>query len=58
MPSLPEELESILIRDPGARRAFESLSTNEVHDLARWIESATDPEHREQRIDLVIESLR
>jgi uncharacterized protein YdeI (YjbR/CyaY-like superfamily) len=56
--SLPEELERILICDPEARRSLESLSTNEVHDLARWIESTPDPERRKQRIDFVVGSLR
>ncbi len=55
MESLPDELEKILTHDPGLRRAFESLSASEKQHVTRWIESATHPEHRRKRIDMVIQ---
>ena len=55
---LPGDLVSALERLPDNRKAFEALSPQEKQDLIRWIESARDSEHRKQRIDMTIRSLR
>ncbi len=58
MIKLPEDLTRAVALDPGYRRAFEVLSSNQKEDLVGWIESASDPTHRRRRIDMAVRSLR
>lgn len=56
--NLPDDVASVFARYPEYRKAYEALTAEQKHDLIRWIESASDPEHRRQRLDTTIRSLR
>ncbi len=58
MQTLPDELERMLRNDPGCSREFELLSPDEKDELIAWINGAPDAQNRQQRIDIVISSLR
>lgn len=55
---LPEDLKRVLAYVPDVRKAFHGLSPAQKQDLVRWIESAIDPRHRRQRLDMALRSLR
>ncbi len=54
----PEDLESTLARSPEYRRAFDGLSPEQKQDLVQWIKTARDLDHRKQRLDTTVRSLR
>jgi hypothetical protein len=56
--TVPAQLAAALEREPGARRAFDALSTTRRREHARLVESAKAEATRQRRIATVLDELR
>ncbi|HEV7789426.1 MAG TPA: YdeI/OmpD-associated family protein [Pseudonocardia sp.] len=56
--TVPAELAAALEREPGARRAFDALSTSRRREHARQVETAKAEATRQRRIAKVLDELR
>ena len=52
---IPEDLLAALNATEGAMLAFEEFPQEQARDLAEWVVATDNPEHREQRIQMVVE---
>jgi hypothetical protein len=56
--TVPAELAAALEREPGARQAFDALSTSRRREHARQVETAKAEATRQRRIAKVLDELR
>jgi len=56
--TVPDELETLLVRDQHSRSAFEALSFSHQKEFTDWISDGKKPETRERRADKALEMIR
>ena len=52
---LPADLLNALDATEGAMLAFEEFPNEQAQDLAEWVVATDNPDHRQQRIQMVVE---